>query len=127
VVDEGVESGKEYSYALVTVESDGSRELVGEKRVKLSGVSTSGYSLSVAPNPLRESGELVIRVAAETEATIRLYNATGQQVKEIGKRLLAVGENRIHLDVSKLPGGVYTVEVTAAAGIVSTGSMTVQR
>jgi len=95
--------------------------------VKLSGVSTSGYSLSVAPNPLRESGELVIRVAAETEATIRLYNATGQQVKEIGKRLLAVGENRIHLDVSKLPGGVYTVEVTAAAGIVSTGSMTVQR
>jgi len=111
----------------VTVESDGSRELVGEKRVKLSGVSTSGYSLSVAPNPLRESGELVIRAVEETEGVVTVYNERGQQVKEFASGVLSAGENRVTVDASDLASGVYTVRLQTRNGVELMEKMTIQK
>jgi hypothetical protein len=65
-------------------------------------VATLG--VDVVPNPSKDSWKIVFNNTAPTKYSVKVYDLAG--------RTVAQSENNDKIDATKLPGGVYSIEVT---------------
>ena len=80
---------------------------------------TQTIGLTSYPNPFE--GEATIRFSLEQRNLIRigLTNALGQQVLPANERVLGVGTHEIGIDASRLPVGMYILNVQVGAEMAS--------
>jgi hypothetical protein len=77
--------------------------------------ATRSFRLTVSPNPARERAFLHVEAPAAATAQIRVFDMLGAPVQTVAATL-ATGENRIELDLSRLPAGVYVVRLSTGTG-----------
>jgi hypothetical protein len=80
---------------------------------------SAGVSLSIYPNPMNNSSVVNINLAQAEKVTVSMYNMLGENVQTINAGDLSSGSHNITLDASRLPAGVYFVQVTAGGYSVS--------
>jgi hypothetical protein len=124
-VDEGVKVGHEYRYRLVTVSVDGTRSVEETRVVKVLGAEAGTYSLTVIPNPMRESGSVAYVVPSGERVRVVLYDAMGRTVSVLSEGV--EGSGRVMIPVSELSSGVYTVRLEGASGMTMSEKITVQK
>jgi hypothetical protein len=71
--------------------------------------------LSNYPNPFKNSTRLNIYTPQEGNATIEVYSASGQLVKNISAGLMNAGFNEVNLDASQLAKGYYICKIRVHA------------
>jgi hypothetical protein len=78
-------------------------------------------SLNVFPNPASSQQELSLSVVLEEglEASLRLFNLAGQEVRQYGRHALRTGDNYLSLPLQGLVPGVYLLRMETAKGTVS--------
>lgn len=126
VSDRNVEYGVEYRYRLVTVGLDGQRTVDASKTVNVLGLEdAAAYNLTVAPNPVRTSAVVSLRVPDGTRVRVQLFDATGRLVKDLANN--AEGLSTVELNVTDLASGVYTVRLETSNGVTLSEKLTVQK
>ena len=78
----------------------------------------AGVAVAVAPNPLRQWGEVAVTLAAPGPARVRLVDVLGRTVATLHGGPLAAGTAQIGIDVAGLGAGVYLVVVEAGGARV---------
>lgn len=73
--------------------------------------SQSEWNLSVHPNPVQQSGYMLVQSPANTSAAIRLYSIDGKLQWQIPNMEINIGENRIDFQSAGLPQGLYILEM----------------
>jgi hypothetical protein len=81
---------------------------------------------AVMPNPSAGRAVIAFELTAPAEVRLRLYSVLGQEVAAVDAGRLATGAQRLGLDLSALPTGVYMWRLTAGER-VETGRVTVVR
>ena len=95
-------------YRLKLVDKNGSSRFSNTKQVYIDVIKNS---INVFPNPLNNSGTLVINGTNNTTAALRIRNLFGQSI--VNRNVtINKGENRIPFDVTMLQPGIYIVELT---------------
>ncbi|WP_461052694.1 T9SS type A sorting domain-containing protein [Spirosoma arcticum] len=79
-------------------------------------VETANQGLSIYPNPSLTKQVSVETLADLTDAVIRVYTLTGQEVATVG---VPVFRERQRLDFTTLPNGMYIMQVQAAGFVVA--------
>ncbi len=77
-----------------------------------SGIET-GLHLDVYPNPARDRASLSFTLAQPEAVRVRVYDVVGRIVRAPAAERRSAGQQRMTLDVSGLPSGVYLVAVEA--------------
>jgi hypothetical protein len=125
LTDRGVKLGGEYRYRVVAVNVDGTRDVSEVRVVKVLGGAVEGMSLTVKPNPMRESGSVAYRVSGGSTVRVVLYDVTGREVAVLAERGESSGE--VVIPVTELSSGVYTLRVESSSGEVLSEQITVQK
>jgi hypothetical protein len=125
VVDQGVSSGREYSYRLVTTNLEGARMVERQQRVKLGSTTAAGYSLTVLPNPVTTRSTITVRVPSGERAQVSLYDELGRLVQVLTSDAASTGV--LELSAADLASGVYTVRLVSATGVVLNERVTVRK
>ena len=73
----------------------------------------SNFEFQTDPNPAGEEVWVSFELTAENEATVLLFDAEGRLTQRQVFGALA-GDNRFRMDLSGLPGGLYTIHVQVA-------------
>lgn len=108
---EGLEAG-EYEFELVVTDDEGKE---GSARVKIvvnnaGGKQDFSSDVRIYPNPLQSVGTLDIRSAVKGRTIVDIYNSGAKRV--LRKEFIKDGFNgNEQIDFSKLPRGVYFVEI----------------
>ncbi len=70
--------------------------------------------LTIRPNPARDHTEIYFSLNSASEATITLYDITGNKIKQVeSNKLLPAGMNQVALDLHELTPGMYFCVVSA--------------
>lgn len=80
----------------------------------------STFDLSVQPNPIRDSAEMILKLNQPQHVLITLYDAIGRRVAVLQDRMFSLGTHRIRFAPPRLPSGVYTIRVASQTGVVNT-------
>ena len=72
---------------------------------------TIGNNLSLFPNPAKDNVQLLLQSPLDEQAVVRVINAQGQAVLQT---TLISGMQQKDLDTSKLPAGMYLIELQTA-------------
>lgn len=75
--------------------------------------------ITVFPNPTDEQTTLTFPTALTPDAEVKIFNAAGQSVSDFA---FEISENRMTLNIAKLPAGFYSLE-TAADGVFYRGKL----
>ena len=78
-----------------------------------------GVSLSVAPNPLRGAANVRVTLARRERATLRVFDAAGRVVATLAAREFEPGAHTLFFDGTRLPRGIYLVQLETPSGTVS--------
>ena len=111
------------TYRLAQVDTDGVETPSGEVTVRW-GVEQAELRPPF-PNPARTRATVRYAAPEGAEVTLRLYDVLGRVVQAVARRAEA-GRVEEHLDVSRLPSGVYFLRMQAGREVV-TRRMTVVR
>ncbi|UOQ53776.1 TonB family protein [Hymenobacter cellulosivorans] len=84
-----------------------------------SGAATSATGLTVFPNPASSKTTVTAKGIGRGEATLRLYDATGQLQRQASFATTSAEQAETILSVSGLASGVYTVEIAGPAATAS--------
>ena len=79
--------------------------------IRDNGITEQG-GIQVIPNPVSTKGELVFSMAEDATLEYAVYSVTGKQVWSASIPAKK-GENRIRMDLAKLPAGVYLVQLNS--------------
>jgi hypothetical protein len=71
---------------------------------------------SIYPNPASNVSFLRVELEKPTDLSVMLSDLTGKLVWQEDLGMVNTGSRRIDIDVAKLPGGIYFVEVQAYGG-----------
>jgi len=74
-----------------------------------------GYTLQVTPNPVETTALVRFTVPETGVATVDLYDALGQRVRQLYSGTVTPGETTLELNTGELPAGTYIVK--ASSGI----------
>ncbi|MCW5915688.1 MAG: T9SS type A sorting domain-containing protein [Chitinophagaceae bacterium] len=107
-VDTRAGSGAAY-YRLNQIDMDGRGTL--SKIVSVKGGELSFSLAPVYPNPVKSSLNLLLTSHANNNVLIEITNIEGKIVHKSDRNLNS-GENRININLSTIPAGVYTVRAT---------------
>lgn len=80
--------------------------------------SGSGQALQVYPNPAVSEAEISFNTAGAVYANVKIVDEAGREVAGQGMRSFA-GLNKVRMDVSALPKGVYYVVLQAGDDVVT--------
>jgi hypothetical protein len=80
------------------------------------GGPSAAFGLRVAPNPATSVVALLVDLDAAAAVTVTVYDMLGREVASREADLGAGAGQRLGLDVSDVPSGVYVVRVQADAG-----------
>ncbi|KXB97380.1 MAG: hypothetical protein AA908_06870 [Chlorobi bacterium NICIL-2] len=72
-----------------------------------------GYTLQVTPNPVETTALVRFTVPETGVATIDLYDALGQRVRQLYSGTVTPGETTLELNTAELPAGTYIVKVSS--------------
>ena len=72
---------------------------------------TIGNNLSLFPNPAKDNVQLLLQSPLDEQAVVRVINTQGQAVLQT---TLVSGMQQKDLDTSKLPAGMYLIELQTA-------------
>jgi hypothetical protein len=99
------------------------RLILLENRTYLaSTTAVASQALTLAPNPA--TGSVSLRRAGTTAtATVRILDNLGRVVQQSA---FATGQANLHLTISGLAAGIYTVGITAAAASANRARLVVQ-
>jgi hypothetical protein len=75
-------------------------------------------SLQVYPNPAVSEAEIIFTTAGAVYASVKIVDVTGREVAAQSLRSFA-GLNKIRMDVSQLPKGVYYVALNAGGDVIT--------
>lgn len=107
-VDTRAGSGAAY-YRLNQIDMDGRSSL--SKIVSVKGGELSFSLAPVYPNPVKSSLNLLLTSQANNNVLIEITNIEGKIVHKSDRNLNS-GENRININLSAIPAGVYSVRAT---------------
>ena len=88
------------------------------------------FALRSAPNPASAMATLSFDLEAASDVTVAVYDVLGREVDTFEAPMGVGSDQRVRLDVSALPSGVYVVRVRAESGAdvrVATQRITVVR
>ena len=78
-------------------------------------ISANEVSLKCYPNPF--SGNLTVEfdLSKDDDASIKLYNMVGKEMKTISKTFFAKGKHEVTIDASDLSAGIYFIVLQSSA------------
>ena len=69
------------------------------------------FTSSIYPNPVSDKSTIQFTLDKASNIEVSVYNATGSKVAEIAEAQYPAGENRIIINASSLPKGLYFVRI----------------
>ena len=72
-------------------------------------------ALHAYPNPFNPECTISFQLPEAGKATLTLFNIRGQKVKTIANRDFEAGGHQVTLDASRLPSGVYTIQIKSGS------------
>lgn len=101
-------------YRLKQIDNDGSFEYSPVVEVDLSGMLPKEIEIKNFPNPFNPETNINITLPETADATVDVYNSTGEKVVTLFAGKLNSGETRaFKFDGATLPSGMYIINVTA--------------
>ncbi len=118
VVDRGVELGSTYAYRLKVVDIDGSVSYSKEVMVKLEG--EGNWVSEVMPNPAGNEASIELSAVEGASVEVKIIDMSGREMKKVYNGTGKGNVEKVLMNVSDLPSGVYTI-------LVKIGNETVTR
>jgi len=112
-LDRGVGEGR-YEYALEAI-TNGRHGALGSTNLP---AATMAFSLSIAPNPVRSTANVVVNMERPGAVQMKFYDLAGRVVKSLTLNL-AAGENTAALNLTGLAEGIYVVQAENAGTMIS--------
>ena len=110
-VDRNVNTNK-YYYRLKQIDNDGS--FTYSKTVELNYTTISNFTLSQNyPNPFNPSTSIQFSVPVESQVTVKLFNAVGQEVSILADGQFSIGNHSLKIDASNFSSGTYIYSISA--------------
>ncbi|GJQ32883.1 MAG: hypothetical protein HBSAPP04_17220 [Ignavibacteriaceae bacterium] len=101
-------------YRLKQIDNDGSFEYSPVVEVDLSGMLPREIEIKNFPNPFNPETNINITIPENADATVDVYNSTGEKVATLFTGKLNSSETRaFKFDGTDLPSGMYIINVTA--------------
>ncbi|MCC6476665.1 T9SS type A sorting domain-containing protein [bacterium] len=122
-LDRTVNTGVEYTYNLVSVNFDGTREVLASRTASATGgnaVVTEFALYQNYPNPFNPETAIRFNLAEASEVNLSVFNIAGQVVAELANGNFSSGPHTVNFDAANLTSGVYLYRLTA-------GSFTAQK
>ena len=125
-IDKAVSRGRAYYYRLSAVDIAGHEETVGRATVDASAPGPNGYMLyQNYPNPFNPVTNLVFSVETEGSVSLSVFNALGQEVKQLFKGFVSPGQHTQSWDGldtfgKAVPSGMYVCRLHGPAVDLST-------
>lgn len=86
----------------------------------LKDVTDAGINeLSLFPNPASDKVFINFDLAASSEVSIRMIDAVGRVVNQVPAQSYNNGSNKVEINTSNLPSGVYTISIHTEQGTVT--------
>ena len=76
-------------------------------------------SVSLLPNPTAGESNLVFTLAKGTKASVQVIDVTGKVVAQIAEQNLYAGTHRLPIVTTGFAGGIYTIRLATAEGVVT--------
>jgi len=109
-LDEDVANGTLYSYNLIAVNLDGTREALGTRSVtpQESASLASEYALHQNyPNPFNPTTNISFDLVEAGNVNISVFNVMGQKVAELVNGQMNAGRHHVSFDAAGLSSGLY--------------------
>jgi hypothetical protein len=116
LVDATVRSGAVYEYRLVSVELDGTEEIVSRQRVEIRGGAGSALDLVVLPNVVTETGVISWRAPRGVEARLEIIDNRGVVVRS--EVLSGESSGELRIAAGDLASGNYVVVLRAGEEVL---------
>jgi subtilisin-like proprotein convertase family protein len=110
-------NGTTYSYSLVAVDINGTRQTLGtvEATPGMSAVTVTEYDLHQNyPNPFNPTTDIVYDMKEAGFVTVRIYNLLGQAVATLVNGTVSEGRHTVTFDATGLPSGLYVYKMETA-------------
>jgi hypothetical protein len=89
--------------------------------------TTSGQELNIYPNPASAFATVAFKTETDGMTVLTIFDSKGQVVYRSETGILPAGENRLELDLSGLPEGVYHCQLTNNANTSVTRKIVIAR
>jgi hypothetical protein len=109
-------NGREYSYDLVVVSNDGSRETVGtiSATPSVHNATVEEYALyQNYPNPFNPETNIMFDLVESGDVTLTVFNPLGQTVAVLVNGAMESGRHTVVFDGSKYTSGLYYYKLEA--------------
>jgi hypothetical protein len=116
LVDATVQSGAVYEYRLVSVELDGTEEIVSRRRVEIRGGAGSALDLVVLPNVVTETGVISWRMPRGVEGLVEIVDNRGVVVQS--QSVSGNGSGNLSISADDLSSGNYVVVLRAGEEVL---------
>ncbi len=115
--DENVNSGEAYSYRLVDISWDGSRNVLAQV-VTVEAGNESAMPTEFAlqqnyPNPFNPNTQISFSLPEASSVTLIVFDALGRNVSTLVSSALAAGNHTVGFDASDLSAGIYFYQLKA--------------
>ncbi len=114
------------AHAVVMVINTATNEILNAAETPLvqGNVSTREYdanafNLNVYPNPTNEVSTVSFNLPEATSVTMEVFNAMGSQVFSSGAETMNAGTQTLSFDGTKLPSGIYFVNLTIGEQVIT--------
>ncbi len=113
--DNGLAAGVHY-YRIRRVDKDGKTELSGVQSIK---IAVSGANVQIRPNPVTGTAlVLAVSVQQNIKTTVQVMSVDGKVLLQQNVTF-NTGNNLLNMDVTRVPSGVYMVQVQLKDGLVT--------
>ncbi|MBL0061775.1 MAG: T9SS type A sorting domain-containing protein [bacterium] len=112
--DENVQSGTLYTYDLVAVSLDGSRETLATRSATPQGdvAVISTYALHQNyPNPFNPETNIAFDLAEAGHVELTVINVSGQEIASLASGYFAAGRHQVSFNGANLASGVYMYQL----------------
>lgn len=98
---------------------DESYQRIMQKKQMLTNIQTEEYistpvdfSISNYPNPFNSSTNIVVKIPASGNLSIKVYNSIGEEISELANEYFNAGTYKFLLNANELSSGVYLLRVS---------------
>ena len=83
----------------------------------VTGPTEKSSIVSVIPNPVVTTADLVYSLPSNSFVTIQLYNILGEKMRTVFTGLQSAGNNRFNMNCTELENGIYFAKIITGEGI----------
>ena len=111
-IDRNLEPG-DYSYRLVQIDFDGTRNESKVVNVEINSLPTDYSLFQNYPNPFNPSTAIEYAIPKNGNVTLKIYNTLGEEVKVILNKFQSAGRYKINFYADKLSSGIYYYRINS--------------